>query len=204
MCVPIATQCGHAVRAAALKIRHQPQAVLCTQDGATSKGDFSEASESGAPGICRWCLSSITTNGRFLVPRAAQCGAPTRWPKKGWGAGIHSVQADGNDIIAMLEVVNEALDRARHRKGPTLIERPSATVWGITPPPTMPAVIVPQMMYKLPGEREPPLRLCRLLTSQGAWSEAMDARWQEHCQALISKAAEQYLANPAAGRRSDV
>ncbi|MCD8521331.1 MAG: pyruvate dehydrogenase (acetyl-transferring) E1 component subunit alpha [Saccharospirillaceae bacterium] len=196
VCVPIATQCGHAVgAAAALKIRHQPQAVLCTLgDGATSKGDFSEALN--LAGTWHLPVVFVINNNQWAisVPRAAQCGAPTL-AQKGWGAGIHSVQADGNDIIAMLEVVNEALDRARHRKGPTLIEAISYRLGDHTTADDASRYRAADDVQAA-WEREPLLRLRRFLTSQGAWSEAMDARWQEHCQALISKAVEQYLATP--------
>ena len=197
VCVPIASQCGHAVGiAAALKIRQQPQAVLCTLgDGATSKGDFLEALN--LAGTWHLPVVFVINNNQWAisVPRAAQCGAPTL-AQKGWGAGIHSVQVDGNDIIAMLDVVTGALERARHRKGPTLIEAVSDRRGDHTTADDASRYRTEDEVQAAWG-REPLLRLRQFLTSQGAWSEAMDAHWQDHCQTVVSKAVEQYLATPA-------
>ncbi len=196
VCVPIASQCGHAVgAAAALKIRKQPQAVLCTLgDGATSKGDFLEALN--LAGTWHLPVVFVINNNQWAisVPRAAQCGAPTL-AQKGWGAGIHSVQVDGNDIIAMLDVVSDALERARHRKGPALIEAVSYRLGDHTTADDASRYRTEDEVNAA-WEREPVLRLRQFLITQGAWSEAMDTRWQDHCHTLVGKAVEQYLATP--------
>src|SRR5215813_7929243 len=35
---------------------------------------------------------------------------------------MHAVRADGNDIVAVYQVLSEALERARHGHGPTFVE----------------------------------------------------------------------------------
>ena len=123
LCVPIATQVTHAAGiAAAMKIRHQPQATLVTcGDGATSRGDFYESLN--LAGVWQLPLVVVINNNQWAisVPRALQSAAPTL-AQKAVAAGIEGIQVDGNDICAVHEVVRYALDKARAGKGATLIE----------------------------------------------------------------------------------
>ena len=52
--------------------------------------------------------------------------------QKGIGAGVRSIQVDGNDVVAVYEATRSAVERARSGKGPTLIEAVSYRL-GITP-----------------------------------------------------------------------
>jgi len=90
-------------------------------DGATSQGDFHEAlnisSVNKAPVIffCQnnqWAIS---------VPVHKQTASKTI-AQKALAYGIKGVQVDGNDVIAVYEVMKEALEHARNGDGPTLIE----------------------------------------------------------------------------------
>ena len=122
-CVPIATQCTHAVGvASALKIESNHNAALVTcGDGATSKGDFLESIN--CAGAWNLPLVFVVNNNQWAisVPRSLQCAADFL-SEKAKGAGFDGITVDGNDIIAMYDTVNSALDRARKGKGPTLIE----------------------------------------------------------------------------------
>lgn len=42
--------------------------------------------------------------------------------QKGIAVGLPSYQVDGNDVIALHEVISVAMERARHGKGATVIE----------------------------------------------------------------------------------
>src|SRR3546814_15387524 len=55
------------------------------------------------------------------VPRSAQTGAKTL-AQKGIAGGLHCIQVDGNDIIAVRAAMDDALARARSGKGGSVIE----------------------------------------------------------------------------------
>lgn len=123
MCVPIATQSCHAVGIAfAMKYRKQSRAVVTTcGDGATSKGDFYEAIN--VAGAMHLPVVFVVNNNQWAisVPRAKQTAAKTI-AQKAFAAGIPGLQVDGNDPIAVYEVVQKALQQARDSHQPTLIE----------------------------------------------------------------------------------
>ena len=122
--VPIATQILHAAGvASAFKVRKQKGRAVLTEigEGGTSEGEFYEGiNVAGAwnlPFVCvinnnQWAIS---------VPPELQTSAET-FAQKGIAAGIESIQVDGNDVIAVKDVVGSALDRARKGGGPTLVE----------------------------------------------------------------------------------
>ena len=196
ICVPIATQAGHAVGiASAMKIRGEQQAVLCSiGDGGSSKGDFLEALN--LAGTWHLPVVFIINNNQWAisVPRHLQSGAASL-AQKGIGAGIHSVQVDGNDMIAMLDVVQDALERARDRKGPTLIEAISYRLGDHTTADDA-SRYRDQQEVESAWQREPMLRMRQFLQHQGAWNDTMEQRWQDHCHTAVSKAVEQYQAVP--------
>lgn len=123
ICVPIATQITHAAGiAAAFKLRNQPRvAVVTIGDGGTSKGDFLEGLN--CAGVWHLPMVMIINNNQWAisVPRKLQSSAPTL-AQKGIGAGVRSLQVDGNDVVAVYEATRAAVERARSGKGPTLIE----------------------------------------------------------------------------------
>ena len=122
--VPIATQILHAAGvASAMKLRKQKGRAVLTEigEGGTSEGEFYEGlNVAGAwnlPFVCvinnnQWAIS---------VPPELQTSAET-FAQKGIAAGIESIQVDGNDVIAVKDVVGQALDKARKGGGPTLVE----------------------------------------------------------------------------------
>ena len=68
-------------------------------------------------------LVAVIVNNQWAisVPRSKQNHAKTL-AQKGIAAGIPAVQVDGNDLIASRWAMEEALERARSGKGPSLIE----------------------------------------------------------------------------------
>ena len=196
VCVPIATQASHAVGiASALKIQKKQQAVLCTLgDGATSKGDFLEALN--LAGVWHLPVVFVVNNNQWAisVPRGLQSGAPTL-AQKGTAAAIHSVQVDGNDYLATFDAIDEALTRARQRKGPSLIEAITYRLGDHT-------TADDASRYRDKAEvenawtKEPIKRLREFIHQQGWWDEQQEMRWQDHCQTVLSKAVEQYAATP--------
>jgi 2-oxoisovalerate dehydrogenase E1 component subunit alpha len=122
--VPIATQILHAAGVAlAIKLRKQGGRAVLTEigEGGTSEGEFYEGlNAAGAwnlPFVCvinnnQWAIS---------VPPELQTACKT-FAQKGIAAGIESLQVDGNDVIAVKDAAERALEKARKGGGPTLIE----------------------------------------------------------------------------------
>jgi len=195
VCVPIATQASHAVGiAAALKIQKKQQAVLCTLgDGATSKGDFLEALN--LAGVWHLPVVFVINNNQWAisVPRNLQSGAPTL-AQKAEAAAIPNIQVDGNDYLATFDAIDEALHRARQRKGPSLIEAISYRLSDHTTADDA-SRYRDSVEVEQAWAREPIKRLQHFIHSQGWWDEKQELSWQDHCQTLLAKSVEEYQAS---------
>ncbi|MFE0760673.1 pyruvate dehydrogenase (acetyl-transferring) E1 component subunit alpha [Streptomyces smyrnaeus] len=123
LCTPLATQLPHAVGLAhAARLKGDEVAALAlVGDGGTSEGDFHEALNFAAV----WqapAVFLVQNNGFAIsVPLAKQTAAPSL-AHKAVGYGMPGRLVDGNDAVAVHEVLCEALDRARAGGGPTLVE----------------------------------------------------------------------------------
>lgn len=195
-CVPIATQCLHACGiASAIKIRNQQRAtVSILGDGATSKGDFMEALN--VAGVWQLPVVFIINNNQWAisVPRALQSIAPTL-AQKALAAGIRGEQVDGNDVVALHQSVEQALQRAREGKGPTLIEAVSYRLSDHTTADDATRYRHPDAL-KMGWDKEPIKRLRNYLHGQGWWHESDETQWLQHSSALIQDAVDQYLDTP--------
>lgn len=126
-CMPIqiviGTQMLHAVGLAmAAKISgDKAVAVGVCGDGATSEGDFNEALNFA--GVFQAPVVLVVQNNGWAisVPRHKQSAAQTL-AARGLGFGVPSVLVDGNDILAVYDVMQQAIERARAGQGPTLVE----------------------------------------------------------------------------------
>jgi pyruvate dehydrogenase E1 component alpha subunit len=126
-CLPIqivlAAQILHAVGIAmAIKYDRQPQvAVGVIGDGATSEGEFNEALNFA--GVFQAPMVFVVQNNQWAisVPRAKQTAAKYI-AHRGPGFGIPSYLVDGNDALAMYQVMRDCVARAREGGGPSLIE----------------------------------------------------------------------------------
>ncbi|MFE9251969.1 pyruvate dehydrogenase (acetyl-transferring) E1 component subunit alpha [Streptomyces sp. NPDC007088] len=120
---PLATHLPHAVGLAhAARLRGDDVVALAMcGDGGTSEGDFHEALNFAAV----WqapVVFLVQNNGYAIsVPLAKQSAAPSL-AHKAVGYGLPGRLIDGNDVVAMHEVLSEAMDRARAGGGPTLVE----------------------------------------------------------------------------------
>ncbi|WP_353943519.1 pyruvate dehydrogenase (acetyl-transferring) E1 component subunit alpha [Streptomyces sp. HUAS MG91] len=120
---PLATQLPHAVglaHAARLK-GDDVVALAMVGDGGTSEGDFHEALNFAA--VWRAPVVFLVQNNGFAisVPLAKQTAAPSL-AHKAVGYGMPGRLVDGNDAVAMHEVLADAVARAREGHGPTLVE----------------------------------------------------------------------------------
>ncbi|MFB9236558.1 pyruvate dehydrogenase (acetyl-transferring) E1 component subunit alpha [Plantactinospora siamensis] len=122
-CTPLATQAVHAA-GVAYGDAHQGRdsvALVYIGDGATSEGDFHEGMNFAA--VFKAPVVFLVQNNRYAisVPLSRQTAAPSL-AYKGVGYGVRSEQVDGNDPVAVLAVLNRAVEHARSGAGPFLVE----------------------------------------------------------------------------------
>lgn len=122
-CTPLATQLLHAAGFAFAEQKQSRDTIALAfcGDGATSEGDFHEALNFAA--VFNAPVIFLVQNNGFAisVPLARQTVAPSL-SHKGVGYGIGSEQVDGNDPIAMMGVMDEAVAYVRAGKGPVIVE----------------------------------------------------------------------------------
>ena len=95
-------------------------AVAYFGDGATSEGDVSEAlvfAATFAAPVVFFCQ-----NNQWAISEPVQLQSKYNLVDRAAGFGMPGVRVDGNDVLAVMAVTREALDRARRGEGPTFIE----------------------------------------------------------------------------------
>ena len=196
ICVPISTQCLHAAGSAlSFKLRGLPQVAVATcGDGGTSKSDFYAALNSAGAYTLPLVLAVINNGWAISVPREAQTGAATL-AQKGIAGGLHCLQVDGNDLVAVLEAMRIATDRARGGEGGSVIEFMTYRLSDHTTADDA-RRYRDEAQVKDAWQREPVARLRTWLTAQGAWSEAEEAAWKAECERTIAAEVDAYLATP--------
>ncbi|MDH6141599.1 pyruvate dehydrogenase (acetyl-transferring) E1 component subunit alpha [Kitasatospora acidiphila] len=123
LCTPLATQAPHAVGLAhAARLAGDPVVALAMMgDGGTSEGDFHEALNFAAV-LNAPVVFLVQNNGYAIsVPLTQQSAAPTL-AHKAVGYGMRGRLVDGNDVVAVHQVLAEAMEQARTGGGPTLVE----------------------------------------------------------------------------------
>jgi len=175
ICVPIGTHAPHATGVAlAFQLRHEPRAAVCVfGDGATSRGDVYESMNFA--GVRRLPVVYVVNDNQWAisVPRAGQSGANTL-AQKAIACGFEGEQVDGNDVIAVRDVVESAIARAREGWGPTLIEA---------------------LTYRL-ADHTTVARLRNLLVHLDVWSRDHEEELIARCETTIDRAVEAYEATP--------
>lgn len=120
---PVATQVPHATGIAlAAKMEGKPIVTLTSLgEGSTNQGEFHEACNFA--GVHRLPVIFLCENNRYAisVPEKKQLACASVADRAA-AYGFPGVSVDGNDPLAVYEVVKKAVDRARSGEGPTLIE----------------------------------------------------------------------------------
>ncbi|WP_018660595.1 thiamine pyrophosphate-dependent dehydrogenase E1 component subunit alpha [Heyndrickxia acidiproducens] len=128
---PVTTQVPHAVGIAlAGKIEKKDLVTFVTfGEGSSNQGDFHEGANFAA--VQKLPVIFMCENNQYAisVPADRQLGNP-RVSDRACGYGMPGVTVDGNDLLAVYQVVKEAADRARRGEGPSLIE---TVVYRFTP-----------------------------------------------------------------------
>jgi 2-oxoisovalerate dehydrogenase E1 component alpha subunit len=195
--VPIASQAPQAVGVAyAFKLRREPRVAVCVLgDGGSSKGDFYEAMN--AAGVWQLPLVFVIVNNGWAisVPREIQSHAQTL-AQKAIAAGIEGEQVDGNDVIAVHDVVERALGKARSGGGPHVVE---ALTYRMHDHTTADDARRYRSAEELENNRalDPVERLRKHLVRAGAWSDADEERLTAELDAQVEHAVKEYLATGA-------
>lgn len=186
--ISIATHLPHAVGAAwASKIKGEQKAFITYHgDGATSEGDFHEAMNFA--GVFQVPLVTICENNGWAIslPRERQTHSETI-AQKGEAYGINSQMVDGNDVLALYQVVSESLERARTGQGPTFIE---AVTYRLGPHTTAddPGRYRSQEELDEMKQKDPLVRTTKYLRGLGLLSDAEEAEMWEDAKATVSDA----------------
>ena len=197
ICVPIAGQCLHAAGIAyALKYRQQKSAVMTIcGEGGTSKGDFYEAMNLAGD----WqlpCVFVVNNNQWAIsVARSLQTGCETI-AQKAIAAGFEGIQVDGNDVIAVRQACDYALDKARQGNGPTLIEAVTYRLCDHTTADDA-SRYVPKEELEKAWQEEPIVRLRTYLHDNGHWDKDKETALQKTCSEEVEAAVKAYEAMPA-------
>ena len=190
---------GHAPQAAgvalAFQLRAEPRVAVCVfGDGATSKGDVYEAMN--VAGVWRLPVLFVVTNNQWAIStsRDRQTAAQTL-AQKAVAAGMHGEQVDGNDVVAVADVIGAALARARSGE-PSLVECLTYRLGDHT-------TVDDASRYREDSEvstwwqKDPIARLRLYLTDNAGWDKAREEALLNACATRIEAAAETYLASEA-------
>jgi 2-oxoisovalerate dehydrogenase E1 component alpha subunit len=195
-CVPIATQCLHAAGAAlAFKLRNEPRcAVSVLGDGGTSQGDFYEALNLAAVRELPVVFVVVNNKWAISVPLSLQTATKTL-AQKAVAAGMPGIQVDGNDVIAVRQTMEDALQGARDGHGPMLVE---AVTYRLSDHTTADDA----SRYRDKSEvdeawkTEPLIRIRQYLAGIGAWSDKQEDALKAECAAKVDAAVQVYLDTP--------
>lgn len=195
-CVPISTQMLMASGAAlSFKLRKQTKvAVAVCGDGGSSKTDFYAAVNSAGAFHLPLILCVVNNGWAISVPRKAQTGADTL-AQKGIAGGLHCLQVDGNDIIAVLEGLRRAHERARNGEGGSVIEFITYRLHDHTTADDA-RRYRDDAEVKAAWEKEPFLRLRKYLTDAGLWDDAQEKAWIEDSGKRVDEEINAYLNTP--------
>jgi 2-oxoisovalerate dehydrogenase E1 component alpha subunit len=197
---PISTQISHAVGAAwAARLKGDEMVPLVWfGEGGTSAADFhtglnfAAVRRIGVVFLCRnngWAIS---------VPRERQTVSETI-AQKAIAYGMKGERVDGNDLLAVHEVVSRARARAAAGEGPTLVEAVTYRIEGHSTSDD-PRSYRPAELVEPWKERDPILRTRRYLVRRGALDDAADAALRDEVRGQIQAAlaeAEAFPPKPA-------
>ncbi|MCK6486463.1 MAG: pyruvate dehydrogenase (acetyl-transferring) E1 component subunit alpha [Phycisphaerae bacterium] len=197
--VPVGTQVQQAAGVAfASRYRGDGTVVLTfIGDGATAEGDFHEAMNFA--GVFRLPLICIIQNNQWAIslPRCKTSAAPTL-AQRAIAYGIDGIQADGNDILAMIVATREAAQKARAGEGPTLIEAVTYRM-GVHTTADDPKKYRSEEEVEPWKQRDPILRFSKYLEKKGVLDEKgreeVEQQVVEEIRVAVEKA-EQYKPDP--------
>ena len=171
--------------AIASKIRKDKTvAITYCGDGGTSEGEF-HAGMNFAGAFKAPCVFFCSNNQYAIsVPVEKQTAQPVI-AEKAKAYGFPGIRVDGNDVLAVYQVVKEAVTRAREGQGPTLIEAFTFRM-GAHSSSDDATRYCPKSKLEEWSQKDPIKRFKAYLISKKLWSEAEDIKLIEHVKQEIS------------------
>ncbi|MFD0619023.1 pyruvate dehydrogenase (acetyl-transferring) E1 component subunit alpha [Paenibacillus sp. GCM10027629] len=168
------------------KLKKQPQvAITYTGDGGSSEGDFYEGlNYAGAFKLP--VIFFVQNNGYAITTPFAKQTAAQSIAHKALAAGIHGLQVDGMDVLAVIKAVQLSAERARQGEGATLIE---ALTYRFRPH----SMADDTTKYRTKEEeaewaiKDPLVRFGKYLEKKGLWSDEETARVKEEAKAKVNE-----------------
>lgn len=197
VCITVGGHAPHATGAAlAFKLRAEPRVAVCVfGDGATSKGDVYEAMN--LAGVWQAPVVFIVSNNQWAisVPRAEQTASQTL-AQKAVAAGFEGEQVDGNDVVAVADVIGKAVTRARRGGGPRLIECLTYRLADHTTADDATRYRDDAEVSKW-WQKDPLARVRTYLGATENWQREDEEQLLRECNAEIDAAADEYMGIPA-------
>jgi pyruvate dehydrogenase E1 component alpha subunit len=170
--VPVAAGIG-----LSMKMRGEDRVTLCFfGDGATSRGDWHEGINMAS--VFKAPVVYICNNNQYAysTPLERQM-AVENVADRAQAYGIPGEIVDGNDVFAVWDATQRAIDRARSGHGPTLIECKTFRMTGHSAHDD--AGYVPHELFEYWEERDPIRRLERTLIESGVTTAAAIEKMQD-------------------------
>jgi TPP-dependent pyruvate/acetoin dehydrogenase alpha subunit len=106
----------------AMQYKREPHVVLgVCGDGATSEGDFNEALNFA--GVFKAPVVIVVENNGWAISVSRERQSAAQYlAHRGPGFGMPGHVVDGNDVLAVYQVISDCVARARGGEGPSLVE----------------------------------------------------------------------------------
>jgi pyruvate dehydrogenase E1 component alpha subunit len=188
--VSIAAQLPHATGLAwGLRLRGEDAVVLTyIGEGGSSEGDFHEALN--LAGVTRAPVIFFMQNNQWAISTSRRVQSATAsFASRAAGYGFEGIEVDGNDVMAVYDVVVSAVEKARKGDGPTLIE---AVTYRMSFHNTTdnPSRYRDPEEYEEARRRDPIERVQKYLAGLGLWDQDREANLTEELRTEIDTALE--------------
>lgn len=198
--IPIGSHIPHAVGLAwAEKMKGTKNAIIVYfGDGATSKGDFHEAMNFA--GVFKVPCVFLCENNQWAIstPRSRQTSSETI-VQKAEAYGFEGVLVDGNDVFAVYKATQDALQKAREGKGPTLIEAYTYRLESHTTADDWRRYRSEKEVEEW-REKDPIVRLRKYMEKEKLWDEKEEKGLQEKAKAQVNEAVKKFEEIPGPER----
>lgn len=188
--IALAAQLPHAVGLGwGLRLQGRDGVVLTyCGDGGSSEGDFHEALN--LAGIVKAPVVFVLVNNGYAIstPRSIQTAASS-FAARAEGYGMPGRKVDGNDFIAVLETVTDAVLWARDGGGPTLIEAQTYRLFSHNTADDQTRYVSPAELEQRQRE-DPIVRMRTYLEGRGLLTAEADSETRDEITGTISAAVE--------------
>ena len=179
--LPVA--CGVALT---MKMRHRSTVTLAScGDGATNTGPFHEAMNFASVQRLPMVLVIENNGYAYSTPTAKQF-AIENLSERARAFGIPGESVDGNDVLAVMEAVSKAVERARAGKGPSVVECKTFRVRGHSEADK--ADYVPEELREEWLKKDPIARFEAYLTEKGTLTAKIKAEIEARVRATVADA----------------